>query len=61
MTNYSRFIPPPSPIAGTGTASVFISLMVARLRNIQAERQKAELEEWEDEGGSLPATDVAAA
>lgn len=59
MTNYSRFIPPPSPSVGTETASVFTSLMAVRLRNIQVERQKAQLNDWEDEGGSVPATDAA--
>lgn len=59
MTSYRRFLLPLVPIGGAAAASVFAALMVERLRSKEKGRQKAKLDDWEDEGGSMAATDVA--
>jgi hypothetical protein len=62
VTTYRRFISQPVPGGRAGDVPVFASLMVERLR-IEGEekvRRRAELDEWEDEGESVAATDVAA-
>lgn len=58
MKRYKRFIMPLVLIGGTAVASFFASLMVERVRN--KERQKAALNDWEDEGGSVVASSAAA-
>lgn len=60
MTTYRRFIPPLAPIGGAAVASMFASLMVERLRTKEEVRQKAEVSNWEDEGGSVAASGIAA-
>ena len=61
MTTYRRFIPQLVSGGRTGDISAFASLMVQRLRveDQQKVRQQIELDDWEDEGGSVAATDVA--
>jgi hypothetical protein len=65
MTSYTRLIPPRLPIGGAAAAGAFASLMVERLRKKAIRRQKAALDktavnDWEDEGGSMAATNVTA-
>jgi hypothetical protein len=60
MTSYRRYIPLLVPIGRAAGASVFPSLLLERLRNKQRGRWKAELGDWENEGGSMAATNVAA-
>jgi hypothetical protein len=57
-TTYRRFIPPSGRAA---EYSIVALLMLEHLRNKDKEKvpQKAELDHWEDEGGSVAATDVA--
>jgi hypothetical protein len=59
---YRRFISQPVPGGRAEDAPVFASLMVERLRieDQEEQRRRAELSDWEDEGGSVAATDVAA-
>lgn len=54
---YRRFIPPLVPGARAADDAVFALLMLGRLRNKQREKmqQRAELDHWEDEGGSMAA------
>jgi hypothetical protein len=61
-TTYRRFIPQLVPGGRAGDVPVFASRMVERLRIEGQEkvRRRAELDDWEDEGGSVAATDVAA-
>jgi len=58
---YSRFIPPPAPRGQATDNSVTTLLMLGRLRNKDKEKlqRKVGLDRWEDEGGSVAATDVA--
>lgn len=60
MTSPRRFIPPLALvlIGGAAIASIFAWLTVERLAT--KGRHKAALESWEDEGGSIATTDVAA-
>jgi hypothetical protein len=60
MTSYRRYIPPLVPIGRAAGTSVFPSLMLERLRNKQRGRRKAALDDWENEGGNMVATNVAA-
>ncbi|MGA7179241.1 MAG: hypothetical protein WBX11_06605 [Thiobacillaceae bacterium] len=60
MTNYRRYIPPLVPTERAAASSVFPSPMLEHLRNKQRGRWKAELGDWENEGGSVAVTDVAA-
>lgn len=59
---YRRFISQPVPGGRAGDAPIFASLMVERLRIEGQEkvRPRAELDDWEDEGGSVAPTDVVA-
>jgi hypothetical protein len=57
MKSYGRMIPPLLPDGKAGVASVRDSLAVGRLRILDKGSQKAELDDWEDEGGSVTATD----
>lgn len=59
---YRRFISPLLPGGRAADNSVFTLLTLGRLRNKQRDevQQKAALDHWEDEGGSLAASDVAA-
>lgn len=53
MTAHRRFIPPQAPIE-EGAADASLSWpALEHLRNRKQGRQKAELSDWEDEGGSL--------
>lgn len=60
MTSYRRFIPPLVLIGGAAAVSVFALLMLGRLRDMEKGRQKAKLDDWEDEGGSVAKADAAA-
>jgi len=60
MTTYRRFIPPLVPIGSGAAVSDFASLMVEHLRNKERVPHKRALDDWEDEGGSVAATDVVA-
>ncbi len=59
MTSYRRFIPPLVPIDRAAARSVFPSLMAERLRNQEKSRRKPALDDWENDGGSIEATDAA--
>ncbi len=52
---YRRFIPPPAPSGHAADNSVLTLLMLGRLRSKYKEKaqQKAELDNWEDEGGRV--------
>lgn len=52
MTDHRRFIPPQTPIE-EGAAAASSTPALERLRNREQGRQKPELSDWEDEGGSL--------
>lgn len=60
MTSYRRVIPPTLPTgaaaAGSQAGSLFAALRLARLRAREQLRQKAELDDWEAEGGSVAAS-----
>jgi len=58
---YRRFIPPPVPSGQSTDNSVISLLMLGRLRNKVKEKlqRKVGLGRWENEGGSVAATDVA--
>ena len=56
MTSYRRFIAPPVPMGGATAASGFPTIMVAYLHNKEHGRQKAALDVWEEEGGSMTKT-----
>ena len=58
MKSYRRFILPIVLIGSAAVASIFAALMAERLRN--KERQKAALDGWEDEGGSVAVVAAAA-
>jgi len=60
MTSQTRFIPPLALmlIGGAMVASVVTWLTLERRQN--KGQQKAALNDWEDEGGSVPAPDVTA-
>lgn len=60
MTSYRRFIAPAVLIGSVAAASVFASLMAERVHNKRKGPQKAAENDWEDEGGSGAAPDVAA-
>ncbi len=60
MTNPRRFIPPLALVLIGGAAIVSIFAWLALERLGDKERHKAALEGWEDEGGSIATTDVAA-
>jgi hypothetical protein len=51
MTNHRRFILPQAPIKEAGGASFLPA--VERLLNQEQGKQKSQLNDWEDEGGSL--------
>lgn len=57
MKSYRRFIPPRVPTGDTTAISAFTSLMAARLRHKEQKQLKEELDDWEDEGGSVAAAD----
>jgi hypothetical protein len=57
---YRRVIPPLVPGGRAAEDSIFALLMLGRLRNRIKTQQNAALDRWEDEGGSVAATDVAA-
>lgn len=60
MTSYKRFIPPTLPTGDAAAGSLFADISLARLCAREPQRQKAELENWETEGGSVAASlDVA--
>jgi hypothetical protein len=59
MTSYRRFIAP-VPMGGATAASGFPTIMGAYLHNKEHGRQKAALDVWEEEGGSVTKTAVAA-
>ncbi len=58
MTIYRRLTPAPAPIGAP--LSILTSLVVGRFRHKEQIRQTAALDEWEDEGGSVMATDAVA-
>lgn len=58
MTIYRRHTPAPAPIGAP--LSILTSLVVGRFRHKEQIRQKAALDEWEDEGGRVMATDLVA-
>lgn len=60
MRSFRRYIPPLVLIGGAAAASVFASLLVARLRSRQQGAQKAALDNWEGEGGCVAAGKLAA-
>ena len=60
MTCYRHLIPPLLPIGGGAIVSNFSSLVVDRLRNKEKGRQRAELDDWEGEGGRVAASHAVA-
>lgn len=59
MTSHKCFVSPLLVmIGGAVIATVVASLVVERICNKQKGRQKAELGGWENEGGSVAATNV---
>lgn len=60
MTSYRHFVAPPVPMGGATAASGFPTIMVAYLHNKEHGRQRAALDVWEEEGGSVTKTAVAA-
>lgn len=52
MSKYRRFTSPQAPVEEGATAASSTPAL-ERLRNREQERQKPELNDWEDEGGSL--------
>lgn len=61
MKNHRPVIRAGTPIRDAAVASILALLMVERLRAEEESRRKANLEDWEDEGGSVGATGAAAA
>ena len=59
MTSYRRFIAPPAPMGGATAAPGFPTVIVAYLQNKEHGRQKAALDVWEEEGGSMTKTAAA--
>ena len=57
MKTYRRVVPPLAATGG-GSASDFASLMVERLRSHWKGQPKAELDDWEGDGGRVAATDT---
>jgi len=52
----NRYSPSYSPAAGSAESSSLVSLMVERLRDRNKGQPKAELADWENEGGSVTET-----
>ncbi len=51
--NHGHFTPPRTPMRGVTASAVFVAMRTEFLRDKGVKPQKAELNDWEDEGGSL--------
>ncbi len=51
--NNQYFAPPATPLSGVAGAAIHVATMTELLREKSAKRQKIELNDWEEEGGSL--------